>query len=395
MRAAALTLALLALTATGCTKSRLIDIAMSGGPREASPGGMRVGNRTVLAGDMHCHVLPPDAGYHVSRELADTLALARDESLDFVVLTPHVPARFFMNDEMRGWVLETQAQIRARVAQLHPSTIIIPGFEYTDYRYGHVGAAFADPREVLGALSTSDARESPARFFEMWVAHGGVLTINHPVNRALPTAPFSELRADLSWRAFRGLPVPPEIAWVTSHAQSIETYNSTVSELRDLYVVGEEDRSLREASHLADHIARTQHRRYAAVGGSDSHGQWLRATTFVLAKERSQEGIREAVEGARTCVRGPEACTLEVRLAGNDLAWLGVGESILAESHAPFIAFEARARGGDTTFIVNGSIVGRGASEEVVPIVVPANRCSIIRAVVARSWSSGIYVNCF
>jgi hypothetical protein len=383
------------LASAGCSKSQVIDLAMSGSPREAPPGKLRVGNRTVLAGDMHCHVLPPDADYHVSRELPATLALAKDEALDFVVLTPHVPARFFMDDEMRGWVLGTQQQLRERLARLHPEMIVVPGFEYTDYRYGHVGAAFAEPSEVLGALSAGDARLTPARFFEMWVAHGGILTINHPVNRALPEAPFPELRRDLSWRAFRGEAVPPEIDWITHHAQTIETYNSTVTGLRDLYVVGEEDRSLREAAHLADHIARTQHRRFAAVGGSDSHGQWLRATTYVLAKERSAEGVREAVEGARTCVRGPAACTLEARLAGGDQAWLGVGESITASAPLPFIPFEARASGGDTTFIVNGTIVGRGQSDEVVPIPVPANRCSIIRAVVNRSWSSGIYVNCF
>jgi hypothetical protein len=393
---AALT-ALTSLAGTGCSKNQLIDIAMSGGPRGAAPGGLRVQGRTVLAGDMHCHVLPPDAGHHVSRELPATLALAESEGLDFVVLTPHVPARFFMNEDKREWVLRTQQEIRAHLAHLHPSMVVIPGFEYTDHRYGHVGAAFADPAEVLGALSSGDARESPERFFEMWVAHGGILTINHPVNHALPSAPFRELRYDLSWRGFGLAPVPAEIAWITAHAQTLETYNSTVTELRDLYVVGEEDRSLREAAHLADRVARTQHRRFAAVGGSDSHGNWLRATTFVLAKERSVEGIREAVATARTCVRGPEACTLEARLAGESHAWLGVGDAITegAPSSAPFLAFEARASGGDTTFLVNGTVVGVGRSDEIVPIPVPANRCSVLRAVVDRSWSSGIYINCF
>lgn len=385
----------LALASAGCSKSQLVDIAMSGGPRAPAAAGLRVGGRMVLAGDMHCHVLPPDASYHVSRGLPDTLELAKDESLDFVVLTPHVPARFFMDDEMRAWMLATQQDIRARIEQLRPGTVVIPGFEYTDRSYGHVGAAFADPTEVLGALSTEDARETPERFFELWVAHGGILTINHPVNRPLPNAPFRELRSDLSWRAFRGVAVPPEIAWVTAHTQSIETFNSTVSELRDLYVVGEEDRSLREATHVADRLARSQRRRVAAVGGSDSHGHWLRATTFVLAKERSADAIREGIAGARTCVRGPEACTFEARLAGDRNAWLGVGDSITADSPSPAIAFEARASGGDATFLVNGVVAGEGASDTVVPISVPANRCSVLRTIVARSWSSPIYVNCF
>ena len=169
---------------------------------------------------------------------------------------------------------------------------------------------------MLAGLSAEDARASPERFFELWVARGGILTINHPVNRPLPKSPFHELASDLSWRAFRGGVVLREVAWITEHAQTIETFNTTVTELRDLFIVGEEDRSLREASHLADRVARAQHRRFAAVGGSDSHGHWLRATTFVLASERSAEGIRQALASARTCVRGPEACTLEVRPRG-------------------------------------------------------------------------------
>lgn len=395
----ALSALLAALGGAGCTKNQLIDIAMGSGPREAAPRGLRVGSRIVLSGDMHCHVLPPDSPAHASRELPETLALARNEALDFVVLTPHVPSRFFASDDKRAWLRETQQQIRTRLAALEPTMIVIPGFEYTDHKYGHVGAAFAEPEEVLGALSTVEARESPARFFEMWVAHGGLLTINHPVNRSIPTAPFRELVYDLSWRGFQPKPVPDEIAWITAHAQSVETYNSTVTELRDMYVLGEEDRSLREASHLVDRVARSQQRRIAAVGGSDSHGSWLRATTFVLAEERSVSGIREALTTGRTCVRGPEACTLEVRLAGSQNAWLQVGDAITAEAPAdrpasPLI-FEARASGDATTFVVNGAIVGTGLRDQVVPIAVPANRCSLVRAIVDRSWSSAIYVNCF
>jgi hypothetical protein len=393
--AASAILTVLVVATPGCTRGQLIDIAMNGGPHVTPHQALRVGDRIVLAGDMHCHVAPPDASYHVSRELPFTLALASDESLDFVVLTPHVPRRFFMDDEMRGWVMETQQQLRARIEVLRPGLVVIPGFEYTDHDYGHVGAAFADPTEVLAGLSSDDARASPERFFEMWVARGGILTINHPVNRPLPGTPFRELAADISWRGFGGLPVPAEIGWITEHAQTIETFNSTVTGLRDQFVVGEEDRSLREAAHLSDRVARTQHRRLAAVGGSDSHGRWLRATTFVLAKERSAEGIREALATARTCVRGPEACTLEVRLAGGDRAWLGVGDSITADTTDAKIAFEARASGGEVTFVVNGSVVATAGSDQAVPITVPSGRCSVVRAIVDRSWSSGIYVNCF
>ncbi|MBF5066380.1 hypothetical protein G6O45_24460, partial [Salmonella enterica subsp. enterica serovar Istanbul] len=77
----------------------------------------------------------------------------------------------------------TQQRLRERVERLHPELVVIPGFEYTDYRYGHVGASFADPSEVLAGLSAEEAQANPERFFEMWVARGGILTVNHPVNR--------------------------------------------------------------------------------------------------------------------------------------------------------------------------------------------------------------------
>ncbi len=381
---------LLAFTSLGCNKNQLLDVAMSGVSRPASPRGMQVGERLVLAGDMHCHVMPPDSAHHVSRELPETLALARSEGLDFVVLTPHVSARFFMDDEMRGWMLETQAQLRARIARLEqPGLVVIPGFEYTDHRYGHLGMSFADPREVLEGLTSEEARDNPERFFEMWVARGGILTINHPMNKPLPNAPFHELGADMSWRALRGLPVPPDVFWITTHATAIETFNSMVAGLRDQFMVGEEDRSLREASHVADEMVRTQHRRIASVGGSDSHGSWLRATTFVLAKDRSIESIRKGIAGAHTCVRGPEACTLELRNDG--AAWLGVGDAITTTSSL----FEARASGADVTFVVNGAPVATAGEGAITKLHVPVDRCSIVRAIVGRSWSSGIFVNCF
>lgn len=380
------------LLLVGCTKSQLVDVAMSGAERPQLQRGPRVGGLLVLAGDLHCHVLPPDAPHHVSRDLPDTLALAKREGLDFVVLTPHVPMRFFVDDDLRAWVLETQQELRANLEALHPDLLVIPGFEYTDHRYGHVGVSFADPATVLAGFTTREERSHPEGFFERWVARGGILTINHPVERALDTAPFSELRWDMSWRAFRGPVRAPEIDWITRHAQAIETYNTSVAHLRDGFLIGDDTRSLREASALVDRTSRAQHRKIAAVGGSDSHGEWLRATTFVLASARSAEALREGIAGGRTCVRGPEACSLQVRATGAE-AWSGVGDSLTTQAEA----LEARAAGGEVTYLVNGAIVATAASEDAtmpVRLPLPRGRCAIVRAIVNRSWSSGVYVNC-
>jgi len=390
-------IALGAFATSGCARNTLLDIAMRGAPHETAATGMRVHDRMVLAGDMHCHVLPPDSPSHVARGLEETLSLAKEEKLDFLVLTPHVQGGFADDEEERSWVLRTQAELRARLDALRPEMLVIPGFEYTDHRYGHVGMAFADPSVVLAEVSAEEVIETPARFFESWVAHGGLLTINHPVNRPLPKPPFSQLAYNLSWRAFHGRAVAPEITWVTEHAQAVETFNTSVTYLRDQFIVGEEDRSLREASHLVDRVARAQHRRIAAVGGSDTHGSWLRPTTYVLAKEKTIEGVREAIAGAHTCVRSPEACSLEIRAKGSP-DWAIVGDSLEADARPKTDpdadVIEARAAGGDVTLLVNGEIVAHAESGATMTTKLPRGRCAVVRAIVGRSWSSGVYVGC-
>jgi hypothetical protein len=391
------------LGAAGCTKSQIIDLAMSSAPRAGPPRGMRVGSYEVLAGDMHCHVLPPDAPYHVSRGLPDTARIASAEGLDFVVLTPHVPARFFQDPEMREWVRGTQKVLRSRTEALAAAEtsarplLLVPGMEYTDHRFGHVGLAFADVAEVLDEIAPDDLLTRPALFFERWKAHGGIATINHPVLRPIPHSAIAELRYDLSWRGFAPADssarpdVFSEIRWLSRHADAIETYNTSIGHLRDQFMVGDPDWTMREGTHLADRVARTQERRLTPVGGSDSHGEWLRPTTWVLAAERTPTAIRDAIVHGRTCVRGPEGCTLEVRAA--DGAFHVVGASIATSPPPAAARVEARAHGGEATYFVNGAIAATGGDGELVRIPMPG-RCALLRAVIGRSASAPVYVDC-
>jgi hypothetical protein len=382
------TLTTLALLSAGCTTAcstnGAIDLTMRGVAHPPPHGDLRVGDRRVLAGDLHCHVLPPDAPYHVSRELPETLALAEREGLDFVVLTPHVPARFFADPGERDWVLRTQDELRTRLAALAPKVLVVPGFEYTDHRWGHVGAGFAEVREILSEVSVDDARARPELFFERFVARGGVLTINHPVEQ--PIGNFGPLAWDLSWRGLGRRDAPPEIAWITAHAQTVETYNVMVSNLRDRLFFGDEDRSLRESWHITEDLARDRGERVTPVGGTDSHGFWIRPTTYVVANERTATAIGAAIAAGRTCVRGPDACTLEVRAPGGD--WHGVGDAI---GQSPQI--EARA-GRPMTLIVNGEIVAHAAAGEIAHATIAPDRCSFVRAISGASWSAPVYVGC-
>jgi len=257
----------------------------------------------------------------------------------------------------------------------HSSVLLIPGFEYTDYDWGHVGAAFGD---------VADALDSGGDFFlARFIEHGGLLTINHPVEK--PAASFGPLGWDMSWRAAERRDVPPEISWIHTHAQAIETFNAMVSNLRDRLIFFDEDRSLREAWHLGEAMSREQRRRITPVGGTDSHGEWLRAATFVLAKNATASEIRDAIVNGRTCVRGPEACSLEVRVDGGE--WHGVGDAIDA---ADFV--EARA-GRAATILVDGEIAARARPNEIVRVALP-RKCAFVRAIVGPSWSAPITVGC-
>jgi hypothetical protein len=385
----ALALALAACASvTGCSRTGLIDVVMHGAARP-DPAPFETFDRyLLLAGDTHCHVSPPDVPWHASRDFGETARLAAREGLDFVILTPHIASRFWESAEGREDVVAAQRALTSEIAATPSQTIFIPGFEYTDYAFGHVGLSFADVSAALADVSVEESRRAPERFFASWNAHGGLVTINHPVLRPIPHAGFAPARADLSWRAFEGKPVPPEVRWVSEHAQSIEVFNLDLSHLRDQFALGDRDRSLREAAHLAERESRRTGRRITHVGGSDSHGDHMRAVTFLLARERSAAGVRAAILAGRACVRAAEACTLQVR-SSPGAPWHNVGDAVPRSGDA----VEARASGGDVTFLVDGVVAARAPSEAVTRVPVPAwRRCAQVRAIVGESWSSPVYV---
>src|SRR5450432_1456316 len=171
----------------------------------------------VLAGDMHCHVLPADSRGHVDRGVPETIAIAKAEGLDFVLLTPHVRARFFADPVRRASALAAQRALEGELVRSPPGELLVlRGIEYTDFEYGHLTMGFADLEDVLASLSLEDARANPELFMQRWIQHGGVLAINHPVLTPLPSYPLSVARRDLSWRPFlEDGPFPPEIVAAT------------------------------------------------------------------------------------------------------------------------------------------------------------------------------------
>lgn len=396
-RAAASTALLLVTSTVACARPAAhyaVETAMTSAYRPTSDAPL-LGTRArgsdadvILAGDMHCHVTPPDHPLEASRDPASTVALARAEGLDFLVLTPHVAARFFLDEAGRAAAVADQVRLRRDLAARSDGrTTFIVGIEYTDHAFGHVGVSFVDLGAVLSDLPAEEARSRPGRFFEEVVEHGGVLVINHPLSVPLSSS-IAMARADLSWRPFtRTEGVPEEIATVTRLAHGVEAYNMVVTHLRDRYLVGDTEETLLATLARADQEILAQERRIAPVGGSDSHVGYLRATTFVRARDRSERSIRDAIVSGRTCVRAPEACSFEVRAPGG--AWQSVGGALPVSEWV-----EARAPGGDVEVLVNGTSVKTAAPGEIVRVPLPRGGCSVVRARVGEGFSAPVYVGC-
>jgi len=343
----------------------------------------------VLAGDFHCHVNPPDSPSDVARGIEETVELAAQEKLDFVVLTPHVPARFFQSAAQRKAVLDGQKNLQKALAP-HASgkTIFIRGMEYTDHAYGHAGVAFGDLEAVLSELDARTLGGKPELFFERYVDKGGLLVVNHPFSTPLEST-VAVARANLSWRPFTAKgPFPSEIQALARLAQGYEAYNFAITELRDRFLLADSEHSISRILTRMDQESVDKKRRLIPVGGSDSHSHYLRASTFVLSKSRSQEGIREALAEGRVCVRSRAACSLEVR-AGEG-PWTALGSAVRGS------VVEARVGGDsqDIELFVNGAAVAQPSAGETVKIQVPVDRCSVIRARVGEGYSGGVYANC-
>jgi hypothetical protein len=388
-----------ALALAGCAQSfdkTAIDLAMGAAYRPPAGRALREAvppsRYRLLAGDFHCHVSPPDGGHHVSRDVHDTVELARRERLDFVVLTPHVRRHFYQEPAPRRRARWAHAYLRERLAREFTGDVLfVPGFEYTDPQFGHVGLAFGD---LEGALAAAERAEGdggdgrPERFFEAYVASGGLLTINHPFLAPI-ASPFAFTAYDMSWRPFTSAePVPPEVALIDRSAQALEAYNLNVSHLRDRLLRGDADESIEVTLARLDREAVRQRRRLAPVGGSDSHSYYLRATTFVLAESKSARGVRDAVLAGRTCVRGPRACSLEVR--GDGGGWRAVGGAVRARE-----TVAVRAAGETVRVFVDGRLAATtGWGEVAVVPVPPGGRYATVRAAVDEGLSAPVYVNC-
>jgi hypothetical protein len=342
----------------------------------------------LLAGDLHCHITPPDARGHVVRQLPETIQLAQKEQLDFVSLLAHAWSGFLPEARGRRGLVAGLAELQKAVdARPDDGLILDVGIEYVDPT-GHVGMIFGDVPAALAATPPEVAAARPGAFFDAFKAGGGVLVIHHPLLTPIKShLPLSSL--DISWQPFTGKPpFRPEIAAVDARADGVEVANLFVSAVRDRYLLGDPEDSIRRGLALLDQQIIRQRRRMTPVGGTDSHSFHLRPMTFVLAETRTRASIRDAIRAGRTCVMQPGACTFEARPEGS-AAFSPVGTSLRGVRR-----IEARASGRAIAFYKNGERMAAPRSGEIVSFDVDPDACSVLRATVDGGYSAPVYVNC-
>lgn len=376
----------------GATMSHAaVDLMMIQAPRP--PAGWRESvvpptPYLLLAGDLHCHINPPDWSDHVARHLPETIRLAQEEHLDFISLVAHVFSDLYRDRETPLRLAAALADLQATVdARPDDGLILDVGVEYIDPS-GHFGMVFGDVRAALLDTPHDVAVAHPEAFINTFADRGGLLVVNHPLlTPSRSWVPLGSL--DISWQPFTGRPpFRPEIAAVDARADAFEAANLFVSAVRDRFLLGDSEDSTRRVLGRLDREILARKRRMTPVGGTDSHSFYLRPMTFVLATQRSREAIHDAIQAGRTCVVQPAACTFEVRAEGSE-AFSPVGSSLHATTRV-----EARASGRAVVIYRDGEQVATPAGGQVVSIAIAPGQCSVLRATVDGGYSAPVYVNC-
>lgn len=261
--------------------------------------------RRWYAGDFHVH--SRESGDAVAT-LDEIAALAREQGLDFVVVTDHNTTSH--HDQL--------ADATAR----HPGFLFVPGIEFTTYR-GHatvVGARrYEDHRVGLGGLTVNDA----LRAFE---EAGALVSVNHPV-------------LDLG-------DVCIGCAWThddtdLSRLGGVEIATGGWEQAGWLFTLDAMafwDSKCDQGAHLA------------ALGGSDDHraGRDLGAfqspigapTTLVLADALSEAALLDAIRSGRTVVKLSGADDPMIELEAEPAPY---GDTVYGEQ----VVFTATVTGGE------------------------------------------------
>lgn len=241
----------------------LVAIAAGTLADDPAPSSARViGGYHVLAGDFHVHSFPSTWS---TLSPIDTVIEARHRGLDVIAMTPH--------DSI--WA----AKLGAWFARRTGGPIVIAGEEITAPRYHLIGLGMTDP--IPSGVPLADAIVSVH-------AQGGVAIVAHPY----------------------------EMDWLAAGAPELDALDGAEL-VRPEALVDDE-----AAARLRGFFARGS---FTAIGSSDFHGLGPMgfARTWVFARERSAQGVIDALREGRTVVYGrdrihgdPELIALAARSGG-------------------------------------------------------------------------------
>jgi hypothetical protein len=170
---------------------------------------------------------------------------------------------------------------------------MIPGIEWTTSE-GHFGVTGVDV-DKMGADMLAAAH-----------AAGGFITVNHPfaVPTNIPGVGASDY--NMSYRVWS------EHARGFTAIDAAEVWNVPLGFANVLSRPGGmtgEQRAWLEANR----VVHEEHRKLAAVGGTDNHQYAVAPTTYVLAPDASEPAILAALRAGRTCVGSTAGGSLVIR----------------------------------------------------------------------------------
>lgn len=346
----------------------------------------------LWAGDMNFHISPPDDPRKVERSLKASVDLANKSGLDFVFVTPQIPARFWESADQYERVKRDWPTLQATLSSLsEKGVLMMVGAEYSDDKNGSATIIGTDIPKALNDVSRDDLRANPTAFINLLWMRGALVFLNTPL--ATPVkAPVDSVNnysnVDRSWKPLTkpSAGFPKDILALHNLYDGMEAYSVPLSVWRDQYALGDPVASVSAVMSRMDLEIIRKKRRLVPIGGSDSRDSLIRPTIYIAARDRTPEELRQGLTHGRVCVRSPTPCGVRV-FADDRPEAVGVGDHIVASQHV-----NIRWEGGEGELFRNAESVGTFEGHTSQPA--SRSECHIYRLVVDGGYSAPFFVNC-
>lgn len=346
----------------------------------------------LWAGDMNFHISPPDDPRKIRRTLKESVDLVNASELDFVFVTPQIPARFWESTDQFERIKRDWPTLQATLSSLSDKgPLMMVGAEYVDEKNGSATIIGVDIPKVLNDISHDELRANPTAFVNLLWMKGAMVFLNTPLATPLK-APVDSHQSysslDRSWKPLTkpSAGFPKDILALHNIYDGMEAYSVPLSVWRDQYVLGDPVASVAAVMSRLDLEIIRKKRRLIPIGGTDSRGKLIRPTVYIAAPERTPEALRQGLAQGRVCVRSPVPCGLRV-FADDQPVAAGVGDHIVANQH-----IDIRWEGGEGELFRNAESMGTFEGRTLQPT--SRSECHIYRLVVDGGYSAPFFVNC-